>query len=125
MPTRPSVMACAPSAPNQAPSVLISLGRTRTAMQWSSKSIARLAAALAKAQAELKNPEKTLTATIYPEPARTQAHARTGPAENDLGVPAAGRTFNYASLASGLEIVRKTLSKHNIAAVQSTAIDDA
>jgi hypothetical protein len=36
-------------------------------MQWSSKSIARLAAALAKAQAELKNPEKTLTGTIYPE----------------------------------------------------------
>src|SRR5579864_2134443 len=99
--TRPSVMACAPSGPNQAPSVLISSARTRTAMQWSSKSIARLAAALAKAQAELKNPEKTLTATIYP--ARRNGERAGASEAADEG----GRTFNYASLASGLEIVRK------------------
>src|SRR5579864_4331360 len=123
MPTRPSVMACAPSAPNQAPSVLISLGRTRTAMQWSSKSIARLAAALAKAQAELKNPEKTLTATIYP-PGRQQTQPSRRGADHDADNAGGGRTFNYASLASGLEIVRTTLSKHNIAAVQTTAIEE-
>jgi hypothetical protein len=77
-------------------------------MQQSSESIARLAAALAKAQAKLVNPEKSLTATIYPDGADKQ-----------------GRSFNYASLASGLEIVRKTLSQHAIAAVQTTAIDEA
>jgi ERF superfamily protein len=87
-------------------------------MQWSSKSIARLAAALAKAQAELKNPEKTLTATIYP--ARRNGERAGASEAADEG----GRTFNYASLASGLEIVRKTLSKHAIAAVQTTAIDE-
>ena len=87
-------------------------------MQWSSKSIARLATALAKAQAELKNPEKTLTATIYPERRRGE-EVGAGDAADD-----GGRTFHYASLASGLEIVRKTLSKHGIAAVQTSAIDD-
>ncbi len=39
----------------------------RTAMQRSSESIASLAAALAKAQAELVNPEKSLTATVRSE----------------------------------------------------------
>ena len=76
-------------------------------MQWSSKSIAKLAAALAKAQAELVNPEKSLVATIYPD-----------------GTGEAGKSFRYASLASGLEIVRKTLSQHAIAAVQTTAVDE-
>jgi hypothetical protein len=75
-------------------------------MQWSSESIARLASALAKAQIELVNPEKSLVGTIYPE-AGTQE----------------GRSFNYASLASGLEIVRTTLGQHEIAVVQTTAID--
>jgi len=88
-------------------------------MQWSSKSIARLAAALAKAQAALKNPEKTITATIYPE-RHDDKRAGVNTAADDDG----GRTFHYASLASGLEIVRQTLSKHGIAAVQTTAIDD-
>ena len=41
--------------------------------------------------------------------------------------PAAGegsaRLFRYASLSSGLEIVRKTLGQHEIATVQTTAID--
>ena len=69
-------------------------------MQQSSESVAALAAALAKAQAQLVNPEKSLTATI-----------RTGrPGETE-------RTFRYAPLSSGLEIVRKTLSEHEIAVI--------
>jgi len=75
-------------------------------MQRSSESIACLAAALAKAQAELTNPEKTLVATIRPN----------GPGD-------AERSFRYAPLSSGLEIVRKTLGQHEIATVQTTAID--
>jgi hypothetical protein len=76
-------------------------------MQRSSESVAALAAALAKAQAELVNPEKSLTGVI-----------RTGrPGEGE------GRTFRYAPLSSGLDIVRKTLGQHEIATVQSTAID--
>ena len=75
-------------------------------MQRSSESIACLAAALAKAQAELTNPEKSLVATIRPN----------GPGE-------AERSFRYAPLSSGLEIVRKTLGQHEIATMQTTAID--
>jgi hypothetical protein len=75
-------------------------------MPRSSESVAALAAALAKAQAKLVNPEKSLTATI-----------RTGrPGEGE-------RSFRYAPLASGLDIVRKTLGQHEIATVQTTAID--
>src|SRR5262249_39055123 len=33
------------------------------------------------------------------------------------------RTFRYAPLSSGLEIIRKTLGKHEIAIFQTTAID--
>ena len=77
-------------------------------MQRSSESIACLAAALAKAQAELTNPEKSLVATIRP----------SGPGE-------AERSFRYAPLSSGLDIVRKTLGQHEIATVQTTAIDQA
>ena len=77
-------------------------------MHRSSPSIASLAAALAKAQAELVNPEKSLTATI-----RSDERGR------------ADQTFRYASLSSGLEIVRKTLGQHEIATVQTTAIDQA
>ena len=76
-------------------------------MQRSSESIGAIAAALAKAQAELANPEKSLTATIR------------------SGVPREGeRTFRYAPLSSGLDIVRKTLGQHEIATVQATAIDN-
>jgi hypothetical protein len=75
-------------------------------MQRSSESVAALAAALSKAQAELVNPEKSLTAII-----RT-----AGPGETR-------RTFRYAPLSSGLDIVRKTLGQHEIAIVQTTAID--
>jgi hypothetical protein len=77
-------------------------------MQRSSSSIAALAAALAKAQIELTNPEKSLTGTIEPQ-------RGTGGA----------RQFRYAPLSSGLEIVRKTLGQHEIATVQTTAIDQA
>src|SRR5580704_11941264 len=78
----------------------------RVAMHRSSPSIANLAAALAKAQAELVNPEKSLTATIRSD----------GPGREE-------QTFRYASLSSGLDIVRKTLGQHEIATVQTTAID--
>ena len=77
-------------------------------MQRSSESIASLAAALAKAQIELTNPEKSLIGTIE------------GEAPN-----APERLFRYASLASGLDIVRKTFGQHEIATVQTTAIDQA
>ena len=82
------------------------LRETGVTMQRSSSSIAALAGALAKAQAELVNPEKSLTATI--------SAGRGGGAD---------RTFRYAPLASGLDIVRKTLSQHEIAIVQTTAFD--
>jgi hypothetical protein len=77
-------------------------------MQRSSQSIASLAAALAKAQIELSNPEKSLIGSIE------------GKVPN-----APERLFRYASLAAGLEIVRKTLGQHEIATVQTTAIDQA
>jgi hypothetical protein len=75
-------------------------------MQRSSETIGAIAAALAKAQAELTNPEKSLVATIRPD----------GPGE-------AERSFRYAPLSSGLDIVRKTLGQHEIATVQTTTID--
>ena len=75
-------------------------------MQRSSESVAALDADLAKAQAELVNPEKSLTATI-----RSAAPGETQ------------RTFRYAPLSSGLDIVRKTLGQHEIATIQTTAID--
>jgi hypothetical protein len=75
-------------------------------MPRSSETVAALASALAKAQAELINPEKSLTATI-----RT---GRLGDGE---------RSFRYAPLSSGLDIVRKTLGQHEIATLQTTAID--
>ena len=75
-------------------------------MQRSSTSVGALAAALAKAQAEIANPAKSLTATIV------SPFPREG-----------GRTFRYAPLSSGLELVRKCLGQHEIATVQTTAID--
>ena len=59
-------------------------------MQRASDSIGALAAALAKAQIELVNPEKSRVATIREEGARGRE-----------------QTFRYAPLSSGLEIVRK------------------
>ena len=75
-------------------------------MQRSSETIGAIAAALAKAQAELTNPEKALTATIR----------GSNPRESE-------QTFRYAALSSGLDIVRKALGGHEIATVQTTAID--
>ena len=75
-------------------------------MHRSSESIATIAAALAKAQVELTNPEKSLVATIR----------SPFPREAD-------RTFRYAPLSSGLDIVRKGLGRHEIATIQTTAID--
>src|SRR3954468_258075 len=75
-------------------------------MQRSSESIGTIAAALARAQLELTNPEKSLVATLRPP----------SPRDPD-------RTFRYASLSSGLDIVRKSLGKQEIATVQTTTID--
>jgi hypothetical protein len=77
-------------------------------MKRSSDTIGTIAAALAKAQAELVNPEKSLVGTIRSDtPGETQ------------------RSFRYAPLSSGLEVVRKTLSQHEIATVQTTSIDES
>src|SRR6201997_4951558 len=100
-------MALGLGARRPVPSVLILQVRS-AAMQRSSPSIAALATALAKAQIELANPEKSLVGTI--EPQRGQGGLRQ---------------FRYAPLSSGLEIVRKTLGQHEIATVQTTAIDQA
>src|SRR5215207_3926052 len=105
MPRRPSAMAFEPSGRSPAPSALIS-SRWRHAMHKASETIGNIAGALAKAQTELSNPEKSLTASIQ----------SPFPREAD-------RTFRYASLSSGLDIVRKCLGQHEIATVQTTAID--
>src|SRR6266550_4032444 len=78
----------------------------RLIVHSSSESIGTIAAALAKAQAELTNPEKSLVATIR----------SPFPREGD-------RSFRYAPLSSGLDIVRKGLGRHEIATIQTTAID--
>jgi hypothetical protein len=75
-------------------------------MHRSSDTIATIAAALAKAQMELTNPEKSLVGTIR----------SPFPREAD-------RTFRYAPLSTGLDIVRKGLGRHEIATIQSTEID--
>jgi hypothetical protein len=75
-------------------------------MHRSSDTIATIAAALAKAQVELTNPEKSLVATIR----------SPFPREAD-------RTFRYAPLSSGLDIIRKSLGRHEIATIQATEID--
>src|ERR1700694_4720700 len=77
-------------------------------MHRSSESVAGLATALAKAQIELVNPEKSLIANIRSERA---------------GVPA--QSFRYAPLSSGLDIIRKTLGRHEIAVMQTTTVDAA
>jgi hypothetical protein len=76
-------------------------------MQRSSETIGTIAAALAKAQAQLINPQRSLVGTIKSnEPNGSQ------------------RSFRYAPLSTGLDIVRKTLSQHEIATVQTTSIDE-
>jgi hypothetical protein len=76
-------------------------------MQRCSETIGAIAGALAKAQIELNNPEKALIATIQ----------SPFPRETD-------RTFRYASLASGLDLVRKSLGRYEIATVQTTSFDE-
>src|SRR5437764_1421073 len=76
-------------------------------MQRFSETIGAIAGALAKAQIELANPEKSLTATIR----------SPFPREGD-------RSFRFASVSSGLDLVRKSLGRHEIATVQTTSIDE-
>src|SRR5262245_12240393 len=75
-------------------------------MYRSSETIGTIAAALAKAQTELTNPEKSLIGAI------------ASPFRDDQ------RTFRYAPLSSGLDIVRKSLGRHEIATVQTTALNE-
>jgi hypothetical protein len=70
------------------------------------ETVASRAAAMARAQQELRSPEKSLIGQIPATSPREQA-----------------RSFRYASLASGLEIIRKSLGRQEIAAIQATAID--
>src|SRR5271166_3313391 len=93
-------MGCGPSAPNRGRSAS---SFWRSPMPRSSYTIGAIATALAKAQAELSNPEKTLTATI--------------PIHNGE------RSFRYASLATGLDLIRKSLGGQQIALIQTTAVD--
>src|SRR5437868_2052076 len=107
MPRKRLAMAFAPSAPKPARSALIR-SRWRASMHQASEHIGAIAAALARAQADLTNPEKTLTAQIRSPFLR----------DDD-------RMFRYASLASGLDIVRKTLSQQEIATIQTTRVEAA
>src|SRR5712671_3014304 len=77
----------------------------RLAMHRSSESVAAIATALAKAQTELSNPEKAMVGTVY--------NVRSD----------SPQSFRYASLSSGLDIVRKTLGGQQIAVAQTTDID--
>src|ERR1700733_6416760 len=104
MPKRPWATASAPNAQNQVPSASI-WSRWRSAMHRSSENVAAIATALAKAQTELSNPEKALIGTIY---------------NNRSDTP---QSFRYASLSSGLDIIRKTLGGQQIAVAQTTHID--
>src|SRR6516165_6963455 len=106
MPKRRSAMASVPSGQNQAQSAS-TFSKRRLAVQRSSETIGTIAAALAKAQAQLVNPEQSLVGTIRPDRANI-----------------AERSFRYAPLSSGLDIVRKTLSQYEIATVQTTLIDE-
>jgi hypothetical protein len=74
-------------------------------MHRSSESVAAIATALAKAQTELSNPEKAMVGTFY---------------NNRSDSP---QSFRYASLSSGLDIIRKTLGGQQIAIAQTTDID--
>src|SRR3984885_15718405 len=109
MPSKRSVTALRRGVRSRAQSASISFKSRGKPMQRSGENIGTIAAALAKAQAELTNPEKSLVATI----------------RTDVAGGAVERSFHYAPLSSGLEIVRKTLSQQQIATVQTTAVDQA
>src|SRR5271169_3469744 len=106
MPRRRWVTASGRNAQNRAPSVSI-FSKWRSPMHRSSESVAAIATALAKAQTELSNPEKAMVGTVY---------------NNRSDSP---QSFRYASLASGLDIVRKALGGQQIAIAQTTDIDRA
>jgi hypothetical protein len=74
-------------------------------MHRCSENVAAIATALAKAQTELSNPEKAMIGTVY---------------NNRSDSP---QSFRYASLSSGLDIIRKTLGGQQIAIAQTTHID--
>jgi hypothetical protein len=74
-------------------------------MHRSSESVAAIATALAKAQTELSNPEKAMVGTVY--------NLRSDRPQS----------FRYASLSSGLDIIRKALGGQQIAITQTTDID--
>src|ERR1700682_3389200 len=104
MPRRPWGTASGRNAQNQARSASI-WSRWRLVMHRSSESVAAIATALAKAQTELSNPEKAMVGTVY---------------NNRSNSP---QSFRYASLSSGLDIVRKALGSQQIAIAQTTNID--
>src|SRR4030088_1448496 len=106
MPRRLWAMASGPNAQNQALSASI-WSRWRLPMHRSSESVAAIATALAKAQCELSNPEKAMVGTVYD------------------GRSDSSQTFRYASLSSGLDIIRKSLGGQQIAIAQTTDIDRA
>src|SRR5712691_6907662 len=104
MPRRRWATASGRNAQNPARSASIR-SRWRSPMHRSSESVAAIATALAKAQTELSNPEKAMVGTVH---------------NNRSDTP---QSFRYASLSSGLDIVRKTLGGHQIAIAQTTDID--
>src|SRR5882757_4344971 len=106
MPRRPWAMASVPNAQSLALSPSTSW-TWRSAMHRSSESVASIATALAKAQTELSNPEKAMVGAVY---------------NNRSDSP---QSFRYASLSSGLDIVRKALGGQQIAIAQTTDIDRA
>src|ERR1700676_5478648 len=106
MPRRQWDTASERSVQNRARSASI-WSRWRLIMHRSSESVAAIATALAKAQTELSNPEKAMVGTVY---------------NNRLDSP---QSFCYASLSSGLDIIRKALGGHQIAIAQTTDIDRA
>src|SRR3981189_2212222 len=106
MPRRPWATASGRNAQNRARSASI-WSRWGLVMHRSSESVAAIATALAKAQPKLSNPEKAMLGTVY---------------NNRSESP---QSFRYASLSSGLDIIRKTLGGQQIAIAQTTDIDRA
>src|SRR6202051_65858 len=106
MPRRRWVTVSGRNAQSRVRSASIS-SRWRPAMHRSSENVAAIATALAKAQTELSNPEKAMIGSIYNARSDSQ------------------QSFRYASLSSGLDIIRKVLGCQQIAVTQTTDIDRA
>jgi hypothetical protein len=73
----------------------------------SSPSIGQLAGALARAQAQLTNPVKNLAVTL---------ETRSGPGAGGKDE----RSYRYAPLSAGLDIIREALGQQEIAILQTT-----